>query len=236
MKDIALIMHRSEHQIRRIIKNHDKYGHLGPRPGSGRKRKTSTEEDDTILEEASRHSKSISGSTLHKLLGLKNISERTVRRRMKEHSAIQPPNVETWLSHTHDASRICLLLRQPTSSAEHYAAVSRTEHAIRWVICNATSISHLVDTISWAVSPGHNHCNIRLISKTGYRIEQSTDHAILSNRPLIVFHLGAHGALQVRWYQPHHPCDSQNRCYHEWLPDDNGHLTLHAVWSDMRLD
>ena len=95
MKDIALIMHRSEHQIRRIIKNHDKYGHLGPRPGSGRKRKTSTEEDDTILEEASRHSKSISGSTLHKLLGLKNISERTVRRRMKEHSAIQPPNVET---------------------------------------------------------------------------------------------------------------------------------------------
>jgi transposase len=95
MKDIALIMHRSEHQIRRICKNHDKYGHLGRRPGSGRKRKTSAEEDDTILEEAARQRKNISGSTLHKLLGLKNISERTVRRRIKEHSAVQAPNVET---------------------------------------------------------------------------------------------------------------------------------------------
>ena len=95
MKDIALIMHRSKHQIRRICKNHDKYGHLGPRPGSGRKRKTSAEEDDTILEEASRPHSKMSGSTLHKLLGLKNISERTVRRRMKEHSATQLPNVET---------------------------------------------------------------------------------------------------------------------------------------------
>ena len=95
MKDIALIMHRSEHQIRRICKNHDKYGHLGRRPGSGRKRKTSTEEDDTILEEAIRQPMKTSANTIHKLLGLKNISERTVRRRMKEHSAIQPQNVET---------------------------------------------------------------------------------------------------------------------------------------------
>lgn len=94
MKDIALVMHRSEHQIRRICKNHDKYGHLGPRPGSGRKRKTSAEEDNTILEEASRQVKKTSGSTLHKLLGLKNISERTVRRRIKELSAVQPSNVE----------------------------------------------------------------------------------------------------------------------------------------------
>ena len=117
MKDIALIMHRSEHQIRRICKNHDKYGHLGPRPGSGRKRKTSTEEDDAILEEAARQLKNISGSTLHKLLGLKNISERTVRRRMKEHSAIQVPNVETSLYHTDDASHTCLRLKRSASGA-----------------------------------------------------------------------------------------------------------------------
>ena len=97
MKDIALIMHRSEHQIRRICKNHDKYGHLGPRRGSGRKRKTSAEEDDAILEEAARQRKNISGSTLHKLLGLKNISERTVRRRMKEQSAVQESNVDTFV-------------------------------------------------------------------------------------------------------------------------------------------
>ena len=100
MKDIALIMHRSEHQIRRICKNHEKYGHLGPRPGSGRKRKTSTEEDDIILEEISRQrekmqQKQPSAHTVYELLGLKNISERTVRRRMREHSAIQPPKVET---------------------------------------------------------------------------------------------------------------------------------------------
>ena len=95
MKEIALTMHRGEHQIRRICKNHDKNGHLGRQPGSGRKRKTSTQEDDIILEEASKQRKNTSANVLHKLLGLKNISERTVRRRIKEHTVVQATNSET---------------------------------------------------------------------------------------------------------------------------------------------
>ena len=108
MKEIALTMHRSEHQIRRICKNHDKNGHLGRQLGSGRKRKTSTQEDDIILEEASKQRKNTSANSLYKLLGLKNISERTVRRRIKEHTVVQATNSETWLSYNHDACRIGL--------------------------------------------------------------------------------------------------------------------------------
>jgi hypothetical protein len=83
MKDIGLMMNRSRHQICRICKNHDKNGHLGRQPGSGRKRKTSSDED-TMIVQASTKNQKVSGTLIRQMIGLTNVSERTVRRRIKE--------------------------------------------------------------------------------------------------------------------------------------------------------
>jgi transposase len=83
MKDIAIMMNRGRHQICRICKNHDKNGLLGRQPGSGRKRKTSQAEDAMIIQESNKHEK-ISGFLIRQMVGVMNVSERTVRRRIKE--------------------------------------------------------------------------------------------------------------------------------------------------------
>lgn len=83
MKDIALMMNRGRHQICRICKNHDKNGLLGRQPGSGRKRKTSQAEDAMIIQESNKHVK-VSGLLIRQMVGVINVSERTVRRRIHE--------------------------------------------------------------------------------------------------------------------------------------------------------
>lgn len=83
MKDIALMMNRGHHQICRICKNHDKSGLLGRQPGSGRKRKTSQAEDAMIIQESNKHEK-VSGFLIRQMVGVINVSERTIRRRIRE--------------------------------------------------------------------------------------------------------------------------------------------------------
>ena len=74
--------------VHRIVKSFKEYNTTGRKAGSGRPKKTSSNQDHNIVLAVKRN-RSITSKELSKDLGLPNISDRLIRRRIRELSDLK---------------------------------------------------------------------------------------------------------------------------------------------------